>query len=78
MSRPYLELPEAAGRTVESLQVSDDPPYGREIHLTFTDGTRISIDMEIETVVKTKHYRIKDGGLEVLQQHEDRAFPASV
>ncbi len=78
MRCPFLELPEAAGRTVESLRVSDDPPYGREVHVTFTDGTRISIDMEIETVVKTKHYRLKEGDLEVLQQREDRFVPATV
>jgi len=77
MNRPLLELTEAAGRTVETLLVSDDPPYGREVHLTFTDGTRISIDIEIETVVKTKHYRIKDNNLEVLQQHEDKAVPTN-
>jgi len=75
MSRPYLELSEAAGRTVETLRVSNDPPYGREVHLTFTDGTRLSIEIEIETVVKMKHYRMKDGDLEVLLQHEDRSAP---
>jgi len=78
MSRPFLELSEASGRTVESLRVSDDPPYGREVHLTFTDGTRISIELEIETLIRAKHYRLKEGGLEVLQQHEDRSAPANV
>jgi len=77
MSRPFLELPEAAGRTVETLRVSDDPPYGREVHLTFTDGTRLSIEMEIETMVKTKHYRMKEGDLEVLLQREDHSAPTS-
>ena len=77
MSHPFLELPEAAGRTVETLRVSDDPPYGREVHLTFTDGTRLSIEMEIETMVKTKHYRMKEGDLEVLLQREDHSAPTS-
>jgi len=78
MSHPYLELPEAAGRTVETLRVSNDPPYGREVHLTFTDGTRLSIGMEVETVVKTKHYRMKDGDIEVLGQQEDRSSPGGL
>ena len=77
MSRPFLELPEAVGRTVETLRVSDDPPYGREVHLTFTDGTRLSIEMEIETMVKTKHYRMTEGDLEVLLQREDHSAPAN-
>jgi hypothetical protein len=76
MKRRCLEVSEAAGRTLESLRVYDDPPYGREIHLTFTDGTQMSIDLEIETVVKSKHYRVKDGDLEVLERHEDRSVPA--
>jgi len=78
MSHPFMELFEAAGRTVESLRVSDDPPYGREVHLIFTDGTRISIDMEIETVIKARHYRLNQGELEVLQQHEERSVSARV
>ena len=72
MSRPFLELPEAANLTVESLRVYDDPPYGREVHLTFTDGSQISIDLEITTAVKTRHYRGDKGGeLEILHQHEE-------
>jgi hypothetical protein len=78
MSRPFLELPEAAGRTIESLRVSDDPPYGREVHLTFTDGTRIAINMEIETLVKTRQYRLKDGDLQVLLRREDRSVAAAI
>lgn len=71
MSRPFLELPEAANLTVQTLRVYDDPPYGREVHLAFTDGTQISIDLEIESVVKTRHYRGDKGGdLEILHEHD--------
>jgi hypothetical protein len=78
MSQSFLELPEAVGRTVENLRVSDDPPYGREVHLTFSDGTRISIEIEVETVVKTKHYCMKDGDIEVLLQREGRSVPTNL
>lgn len=81
MSRPFLELPEAVNLVVESLRVYDDPPYGREVHLAFTDGTEISIDLEIVTKVKTRHYRGDAGSeLEILHQHEEplnAAAPAS-
>lgn len=81
MNRPFLELPEAANLTVQSLRVYDDPPYGREVHVTFTDGSQISIDVEIATTVKARHYRgSKCGELEILHQHEDPfsvAIPAS-
>jgi hypothetical protein len=73
MSRPFLELTEAVNLTVRSLRVYDEPPYGREVHIVFTDGTQISIDLEIATRVKAKHYRSdEDGvGMKVLHQHEE-------
>ncbi len=72
MSRPFLELPEAANLTVQSLRVYDDPPYGREVHLIFTDGSQISIDLEIATTMKARHYRGNKGGeLEILHQHDE-------
>jgi hypothetical protein len=72
MNRDFLELPEATNLTVQSLRVYDDPPYGREVHLVFTDGTQISIDLEISAAVKTKHYRgDKSGTLEIFHQHEE-------
>ncbi len=72
MSRPFLELPEAANLTVQSLRVYDDPPYGREVHLAFTDGSQISIDLEVSTAVKARHYRGEKGSeLEIEHQHED-------
>lgn len=72
MNRPFLELSEAANLTVQFLRVYDDPPYGREVHLGFTDGSQISIDFEIATTVKTRHYRDDKGGeLEILHKHEE-------
>jgi hypothetical protein len=58
--------------------VYDDPPYGREVHLAFTDGTEISIDLEISTTVKGKHYRSGTAGeLDILDQHEEPPNSAS-
>ena len=75
MNRAFLELPEAANLTVQSLRVYDDPPYGREVHLVFTDGSQISIDLEITTTAKSKHYRGDRGGeLEILHTHDESSF----
>jgi hypothetical protein len=72
MSRPFLELTEAANRTVRTLCVYDEPRHGREVHIVFTDGTEISIDLEIATRVTTKHYRSGDGvELTVLRRQEE-------
>jgi hypothetical protein len=72
MNRPFLELSEATNLVVQTLRVYDDPPYGREVHLVFTDGSQISIDLEIATTVKSKHYRGDKGGeLEILHQYDE-------
>lgn len=75
MNRPFLELSEAANLTVRTLRVYDDPPYGREVHLAFTDGSQISIDLEVSTAAKTRHYRSDRGGeLEILHEHGEASF----
>ena len=73
LSRSFLDFPEAVNMTVASLRVYSDPPCSREVHLAFTDGTQISIDLEIHSVVKAKHYRGDKGELEVFHEYEDRS-----
>lgn len=73
MNRSYLDIPEARDMTIASLRVYNVPPGGSEVHIVFTDGTQISIDLEIQSVVKAKHYQGDKGDLEVLQEHEDHS-----
>jgi hypothetical protein len=73
VSRPYLELPEAAEKVIQTLRVYDDPPYGREVHIAFRDGTQISIDLVVETAVHAKYYRERVADLELLLEHHDPA-----
>jgi hypothetical protein len=69
--RPYIEMPEAAGKAIGCLRVYDDPPYGREAYVELDDGTKISIDLAVETAVHAKHYRERVGDLEMLHEHRD-------
>ena len=71
MNRPCLELPEAAGKVIKVMRVYDDPPYGREVHLIFTDGTELSVDIGVKTCVDAKHYNSSGGGMDVLHRHVD-------
>ena len=73
MHRPYLDLSEVAGKVVDALRVYDDPPYGREVHIEFRDGTRLSIDVGFETVVCSKHYTEEQGDLKILVERRDRS-----
>ncbi len=71
--RSFLELSEAKGKVVEALRVYDDPPYGREVYIEFNDGTRLSIDVAIETSVCSKHYTEEQGDLKILTERRDRS-----
>lgn len=73
MHRSFLELSEVSGKVVNALRVYDDPPYGREVHIEFTDGTRLSIDVGFESVVCSKHYIEEQGDLKVLMERRDRS-----
>lgn len=78
MNRPFLDLKEATGRVVETMRVYDDPPYGREVYIEFTDGTKMSVDIGIETIVCAKHYTDQEGDLKVLAEHHQRSSPDDV
>jgi hypothetical protein len=74
VNRPFLELPEAADKVIRNLRIYDDPPYGREVHIVFTDDTQISIDLAVETTVSARHYRSDKANLEVLQEHCEKSL----
>lgn len=69
MNRPFLELPEAAAKVIQTLRVYDDPPHGREILIEFSDGTSLSIDLHSAISIHAKHYREVNGALETLHEH---------
>lgn len=71
MSRLFLEFPEAATKVVQSLRVYSDPPAGREVHLEFSDGTAISIEIDMTSVVTGKYYRSNQGDIEVIREQRD-------
>jgi hypothetical protein len=71
LNRPFLDFPEAINKVVQSLRVYNDPPSGLEIHIEFSDGTAISIEVDIRSVVCGKHYRGNQGDIEVIEEHYD-------
>lgn len=71
MSRSVIEFPEAATKVVESLRVYGDPPASREIHLQFTDGTALSIEIDLQSVVSARYYRDHQGDIEIIREHRE-------
>ena len=43
MDTVKLEFPEVKGKSILELSVYDDPDYGREVLVRFTDGTQLSL-----------------------------------
>ena len=71
MTKEIIECTELVNRTVQSLKILDDPRYGREVHIEFTDGTMFTITLQVQATVEAKHYRETGGELEVLREYRD-------
>jgi len=73
VNRAIIECTELVDRTVQSLKILDDPRYGREVHIEFTDGTMFTVTLEVQSTVEAKHYRETGGELEILREYHDVA-----
>lgn len=71
MSKETIVCTDLVNRIVQSLKIIDDPRYGREVHIEFTDGTMFTITLQVQATVEAKHYRETRGELEVLREYRD-------
>lgn len=60
----YVEYKEAAGKTVEYVRYWHSPQNGQMVSIQFTDGMRISIQIQPLLRVTTEIDLLKDGNLE--------------
>ena len=58
MTRPRLEIPNVSGRTVQSIMLHDDPSYGREVNIRFTDQTEVSVSVECRQIAEVRHFDV--------------------
>lgn len=57
MEHAKMEFPEVVGKSVAELTVYDDPAYGREVLLVFTDGTQLSVCIGVKQTVDARYCR---------------------
>lgn len=57
MEHAKIEFPEVVGKSLAELTVYDDPAYGREVLLQFTDGTQISVCIGVRQTVDARYSR---------------------
>jgi hypothetical protein len=55
MSESKLEFPEVVGKSVAEVSVLDDPEFGKEILLRFSDGTQLSIAVGVRQSVDARY-----------------------
>ena len=55
MSESKLEFPEVVGKSVAEVSVLDDPEFGKEVLLRFSDGTQLSIAVGIRQTFDARY-----------------------
>ena len=55
MSESKLEFPEVVGKQVVELFVVEDPEFGQEVLVRFSDGTQLSIAVGVRQVIDARY-----------------------
>ena len=55
MDNLALDFPEVVGKSIAALSVYDDPLFGREVLVRFTDGTQLSIAIGVRQTVDARY-----------------------
>ena len=55
MEQPRIDFPEVAGKAVAELSVLDDPVYGREVLVRFTDDMQLSICVGVKQTIDARY-----------------------
>lgn len=55
MSESKLEFPEVVGKSVAEVSVLDDPEFGKEVLVRFSDGTQLSIAVGVRQTVDARY-----------------------
>jgi hypothetical protein len=55
MSESKLEFPEVVGKSVVEVSVLDDPEFGKEVLMRFSDGTQLSIAVGVRQTIDARY-----------------------
>ena len=55
MSEPKLKFPEVVGKSVVEVSVLDDPEFGKEVLMRFSDGTQLSIAVGVRQTIDARY-----------------------
>lgn len=55
MAEAKLEFPEVIGKQIAELFVVEDPEFGKEVLVRFSDGTQLSIAVGVRQVIDARY-----------------------
>jgi hypothetical protein len=55
MSESKMLFPEVVGKSVAEVSVLDDPEFGKEVLLRFSDGTQLSIVVGVQQTIDARY-----------------------
>jgi hypothetical protein len=55
MESVKLEFPEVVGKTITELSVYDDPMFGREVLVRFSDATQLSVCIGVKQSIDARY-----------------------
>ncbi|SFS15504.1 hypothetical protein SAMN05421771_2722 [Granulicella pectinivorans] len=55
MSESKMLFPEGVGKSVAEVSVLDDPEFGKEVLLRFSDGTQLSIAVGVRQTIDARY-----------------------
>jgi hypothetical protein len=70
MEQPRIDFPEVAGKAVAELSVLDDPVYGREVLVRFTDDTQLSICVGVKQTIDARYCKEDAPDKPIFVRHE--------
>lgn len=74
MGKETIICSSLVNKIVQEFKIYDDPQFGREVHIDFTDGTAFSIQFKVNTSIEARHYRESRGELDIIQECVDSSF----
>jgi hypothetical protein len=70
MQDNYIECPELAGKTIQTIRIHRDTGEGTNIQINFSDGTTFACSFTIRPNVEASLYKGGVGTPKVLQKYE--------
>ena len=55
MSESKLQFPEVVGKSLAEVSVLDDPEFGKEVLIRFSDGTQLSIAVGVRQTIDARY-----------------------